>query len=284
MKLCEDQKIIIILALTAIGAILTIFFCILWVKETLSATVLAVIAAFIALELSVSVAALSYLLPIRRRKKEKQQRQLNNEVFKKWKEVIVKRDGFQIEYVFKTPINPEAYEQGKRCLVSSKDTQDIPAIWSLLDNLKAKYGNVGNRIKEIVSKTFSETYPSLKELQEFSESCYGDCFVISNILKLLDENSLKLVNDETIDWTKLVRQEKYTDTSNPTFRLANQGVLIQSKNQNDIDIERFQSIIKALKPKITADIRQLVTFYDDITRNMTEFKRKIDQLSYDIDL
>jgi hypothetical protein len=278
MKLCEEQKITIILAVTAIGVILAIFFYVVRVIETLE-----IVITLIALELMVSVPSLFYLFPIRRRRKEKQQRKLNNEVFKKWKEVIINRDRFQIEYTFKTPINTNSYEQGKRFLTSSKHTQDIHTLWSTLGDLKAKYNGVGNRIQEPVTIAFSGDYPSLKELREFSDSFYGDCFVTSNILKLLDENSLKLVNDKIIDWTKLVHEEKYIDTLNPTFRLVNQDVLIQSKNQNDVDIRRFQNVIEKLKPKITTDIKQLTALYDNISRNMTEFKRRINQLSCDID-
>lgn len=278
MKLCENQKIAIITAFSSIGIVLSMFFFVTRVIETLE-----IMIALIALNMSITLPLLTYLFPISRRRKKRQLRKLNDEVFKKWKEVIINRDRLQIEYIFKTPIDTDSYEQGKRFLASSKETQDVSTIWSTLDALKAKYNAVGNRIKEPVATTFSGDYPSLKELREFSDSFYGDCFVVSNILKLLDENSLELLNDEIIDWTKLVRGEKYIDTSIPVFRLVNQGVLIQSKHQNDVDIKRFQSVMEQLEPIIITDIKQLATLYGDISRSMEKFKRRIAQLSNDID-
>jgi len=283
MKLCEEQKIVVVLVVTAIAIILGIL---AFIEELMDMNGLLFLIGII---IVCSTTVMLFLFNIIHKKHETKMRELNNKVFKKWMNVSVTFDKFSVEVTIRDKIDADLFRRGKEYLKSENNqTRKMLKIWNCLKTSEVKYNKLGKGIRVKITENLSESYPSLQGLEKRRmHPRLDNCFLKDNILSFVEEKLRRFfLENKPIDWKKIrLNQSHYGDTKIPMYILRGYSdTLIQSKNIEDTDIESFQNAMEKLKPMIEEKLKQQHELHESIEQNLEEFKEKMNSLSNDLSL
>lgn len=90
-------------------------------------------------------------------------KELNNSVFKQWKNVSIYSDKFRIVTKM-DKIDSDMFSRGKEFLSSENDeTRTILETWEQLEIPIGKYDEVGEKVRKAITNHLSKSYPSLKD-------------------------------------------------------------------------------------------------------------------------
>lgn len=282
MKFCEEQKIVIILAITAIAIIL----CILVFLGGLIDII--ILLSLITIIIACSVPSMLFLFPIIHKKHENKLRKLNNEVLKKWMKVSLTFDRFNVEVTLQDKIDTDLFRRGKDFLSSENDqTRQVLKIWNHLKTSEVEYNKLSKEVRVRISKNLSKSYPSLKGLKEGFEKPFDNCYFEDNILSFVVEKLIQFfLEDKPIDWKKIrLKQSYYGDTKIPMYVLIGYpSTLIQSSNIEDTDMKSFQNVMEKLTLRVTQDLKELQELHESIEGDIKKFKKVMNSLSNSISL
>lgn len=228
----------------------------------------------------------------KRKKEEKIRKKLNDDVFKNWNKVSATPEMFHVETKIEKEIDPYLFEIAKEFLKDEDDhTREILRLWnrideSLEDSLSSEYNKIGEKVVKRIIKSIHKEYSSLKAISKPTLVKYRDeCYVTHNIIRFV-EFSLKpkLLKNESVDWEKILAIETYENTEPKIFILACHGVCIQSKDESNVQKQRFQNMMQDLMQSILHKLKQLEGLQEKIDKNLKDFIEKMHRMSVDIDL
>jgi hypothetical protein len=234
------------------------------------------------------------------KRREERLRILNGRLFKSWEKASISEEPFHIKilieeefpisYPLRKDIEPSSlpyFEDGKEFLNSeSNRTREIWRIWKEIEGLKDKHNDIANETKKKIDDYFPKAYPSLECLESGKVSSQ-DCYIIDDIARFIWSLKGSLLENNRLNWGDIRLEEKFEENFRPPiWRLTGSyaGVLIQSKNQKDVDKERFKNIVEKLLLEISEELKQLNEFREKIVQSLENFRGKMDTLTKDIDL
>lgn len=288
MKICEIQIAIVLLLIPLVASLLALSFGRLDFTEAIFSTIIG----------EAFIVALAYLifrrpiLDIRKLVEEYEQLQkkrdylksLNDYVFKRWRNVSVDFDRFNVEIKMEDEIDQDLLEQGKDFLKSRNDeTREILELWNELEHSKEEHNRIGKRIRNKIVEHISKAYDSLESKEARFVKATDNCYIPDTIIEFVDFYLKRaFLENKTLNWDKILRVEYYGDVEN--WILAGCGKHIQSKKKNDVSKKSFRNSMKKLKPKTLSDLKQLESVSRNIVEKLEEFKKKMKHLSNLIDL
>lgn len=226
-----------------------------------------------------------------RKKEERVQKKLNDNVFKKWKNVSVSPYQFHIKTKIEEEIDPYLFEKAKDFLKDKDNkTREILTLWnqvdeSLEDSLSFEYNKVGKRIRKKIREKLHEAYPSFQPKEARFVKIHDNCYVMDNIIRFVGFTlKPKFLKNEPVDWKKILEKQFYRDVEPPIWSLNCHGVCIQSENENNVNKKYFQNVMEYLTQSIYGDLEKLNKLEEKIYKNLNDFKEKMSQLTIDIDL
>lgn len=224
-------------------------------------------------------------------RKQNANRKLNDKVFKKWENVSAPSYMFHIKIKTEEDIDSYLFEKAKRFLKDESDeTREILRLWTQIgeipeDSLLTKHNRIGKELREKITAKLREAYPSLQAEEAKYVKVHDNCFVTNNIIGFV-ESALKpkCLENEAVNWEKVLEKEFYNDVEPPIWKLICHEVCIQSENENDVDKTSFQQVMTNLIQHIRSDLRQQSELEEEINTALQDFRERMHRLTVDIDL
>lgn len=213
-------------------------------------------------------------------------KELNNSVFKRWKNVSVSSVKFRID-VKMDEVDSDMFSKAEEFLSSENDeTRSVLETWKHLEISKRKYNEIGEKVRKAITNHLSESYPSLKDATSSEPNPKENCYVTVCVVKFVECKLQPIIlKKESIDWNKMIPDPfLYEDVRPKMWSLEPYGVHIQSENKNDVNREDYQNAMKNLIPKIDDNLRQLDITYGKINSDLKIFREKMNILSNGIEL
>lgn len=297
MRLCKSQKIVILIVIVSISFVLYVLGFLDLRTLFTELIVMAIVYWFSELrkrdekppvldeeKLAKNLATEQQKL----KEKEKYLKTLNDGVFTRWKNVSKdESEEFYVKIQIDENIDKLLLKDAIDFLeFKRKKYGQILELRKKIMELKKDYNCIGERIITEINSHLSMAYPSLKSIESRKLTGNENCYVINAIIFLIWYKLKKeLLKEGQINWKTIILEEKKEGNIWRLKANLQYEYIIQSNDSEDVSKKFFKTTIENLIIKILADdLKQQDKLYEELNKDLTEFKNKVHSLSYDIEV